>query len=325
VSRRTASWIANDLSAAALAVAAVVLLCAAPAVAAHGGAKASRRANPRTGRLSPALAELVKAAKRGDRAALGRVADRLGPARLGPAIASADPAVGQAALAAVPLARGGVLLVAAVAAELWAADPARAGAAATALGVLLDGASPTELEDWDVPSDAIAQACDWLKALAAKSSAPLPVRLAALDASAAAAPTCGAPADLGPLVHDPAPAIRRAAVLIAAVGEHRGPLLRDAIADADRAVSATAAATACRVELRTDRAGKVDPPDAAALAAARSLAGAATTPPEDGVEMLDCPAAARQAADRALLEELQRRPPSPLRDRAVELGGGAGH
>jgi hypothetical protein len=36
--------------------------------------------------------------------------------------------------------------------------------------------------------------------------------------------------------------------------------------------------------------------------------------------MLDCLAAAGSAQDRALLEELQRRPPSPLRDRAVELG-----
>ena len=57
-----------------------------------------------------------------------------------------------------------------------------------------------------------------------------------------------------------------------------------------------------------------------ALAAARVQATAPTTPPEDAVDMLDCLAASGSAQDKALLDELQRRPPSPLRDRAVELG-----
>ena len=42
----------------------------------------SRHANDRTGKLVPAFAELVKARKRGDRSALGRLGDRIGPARL---------------------------------------------------------------------------------------------------------------------------------------------------------------------------------------------------------------------------------------------------
>ena len=57
----------------------------------------------------------------------------------------------------MPLARGGVLLVGVVANELGGSDPARVAAAASALGALLDGASPTELEDWDVPADVIAR------------------------------------------------------------------------------------------------------------------------------------------------------------------------
>jgi hypothetical protein len=36
--------------------------------------------------------------------------------------------------------------------------------------------------------------------------------------------------------------------------------------------------------------------------------------------MLDCLAAAGTPADRTLLEQLRRGPPSPVRDRAVELG-----
>jgi hypothetical protein len=51
------------------------------------------------------------------------------------------------------------------------------------------------------------------------------------------------------------------------------------------------------------------------------LVRAQGTPPDDAVEMLDCLAAGETPTDRALLEELGRRPPSPLRDRAVELVG----
>ena len=70
--------------------------------------------------------------------------------------------------------------------------------------------------------------------------------------------------------------------------------------------------------MQTAENGVAEP--AQAIAAARTMAAAATTPPEDAVEMLDCLAAAGTPQDRALLDELQRRPPSPLRDRAVELG-----
>jgi hypothetical protein len=265
------------------------------------------------------LAELVKAHKRGDRAALGRVAERLGPARLAEAVGSPDPAVGAAALTAAPLARGGVLLAGAIANQLGASDPARVVAAASALGLLLDGAVPTELEEWDVPPDAVARACDGLRTLAARTDAPLASRLAALDAVAATLPVCG-PAELNGLAHDPAGAIRRAAVLIAA-GAHRDGAVRDAIADGDPAVSSVATAAACRVEGRTPRGGRPSPPAPATLVAARTQAGAAGTPADDAVEMLDCLAAGGTPADRALLDELQRRPPSPMRDRAVELAG----
>ena len=81
----------------AFVLAVILLFGAGPALAAHGRAAAgrdskpahaSRRPNPRTGRLAPAFAELVKAHKRGDQAALARAADRMGMVRLGDAIAS---------------------------------------------------------------------------------------------------------------------------------------------------------------------------------------------------------------------------------------------
>ena len=49
-----ASRVASGLAAAAL-----LAFCAGTAMGAHGAVKASRRANPRTGRLAPAMAELV--------------------------------------------------------------------------------------------------------------------------------------------------------------------------------------------------------------------------------------------------------------------------
>ena len=216
--------------------------------------------------------------------------------------------------------RGGVLLIGAATDQIGVADWPRAAAAATALGALLDGAVPTALEEWEVPPDVVARACAALRALAWRSDAALATRLAALDAVAAAAPSCGSGADLAPLARDGTPALRRAATMVAAVGNERETLLRDAIADADRtsarrrprrrAGSRRAPATAARPSRRRRQ----------AIAAARTMAAAPTTPPEDAVEMLDCLAAAGTPQDRALLDELQRRPPSPLRDRAVELG-----
>jgi len=280
----------------------------------------SRHANERTGKLVPAFAELVKARKRGDRSALGRLGDRIGPARLAQAIAGTDERTAEAALAAVPLARGGIVLVGAIADQLGASDPARAVAASAALGALLDGAVPTALEDWDVPPDLVARACGGLHALAARKEAAPAARLAALDAVLEAAPSCGAYGDLAALARDPAAEIRRAAVLVAAAGPERTAVLSSASADADRGVSAAATAAECRVEARASRGGKERPPAATAIAAARTLAAAPSTAPADAVEMLDCLAAAGTPADRTLLDELRRGPPSPVRDRAVELG-----
>ncbi len=279
----------------------------------------SRRTNERTGKLVPGFAQLVKARKRGDRGALGRLGDRIGAARLAQAIAGTDGRVAEAALAAAPLARGGISLVGTIADQLWAQDPARAVAAAAALGALLDGSVPTALEDWDVPPDLVAHACGGLHALAARKQATSAARLAALDAILQAAPSCGSYGDLASLAHDPAAEIRRAAVLVAAAGPERTAVLPGAIADSDKSVSAAAAAAECRVEGRAARGGKERAPAPPAIAAARTLAGAPSTPPADAVEMLDCLAAAGTPADRTLLDQLRRGPPSPVRDRAVEL------
>ena len=217
----------------------------------------------------------MKAHKRGDQAALARAADRMGLVRLGEAIASRQPGVGEAALAALPLAHGGVLLVGAATDQVAVSDWPRAAAAASALGALLDGAVPTALEEWEVPPDVVARACAALRALAWRSDAALATRLAALDAVAAAVPSCGSGADLAPLARDGTPALRRAAMMVAAAGAERETVLRDGIADGDRGVAAAATAAACRIEARTGPNGKTEPPPAQAIAARADDGGGA--------------------------------------------------
>src|SRR5262245_3841537 len=166
-----------------------VISASGRALAASGGsgkpARAARGTNARTGRLSPAFAELVKAHKRGDQAALARVADRMGLVRLKEAIASREPGAGDAALAALPLAHGGLLLIGAATDQVAVADWPRAAAAAAALGMLLDGAVPTALEEWDVPPDVVSRAGPALRTPAWRPDAPAATRLTARQEVAA--------------------------------------------------------------------------------------------------------------------------------------------
>jgi hypothetical protein len=58
------------------------------------------------------------------------------------------------------------------------------------------------------------------------------------------------------------------------------------------------------------------------IEAARVMANSRGTPVADAVEMLGCLARAATPADRQILDQLRRGPPSPLRDRATDLMGG---
>jgi len=99
--------------------------------------------------------------------------------------------------------------------------------------------------------------------------------------------------------------------------------LRDVIRDPDPGVASAAVAAVCRSEPDKDKgAARKDPLWDQSMAAARALAAAKTTPPEDAVEMLACLAAAATPADRSVLEQLRDGPPSPVRDRAAELAEG---
>jgi hypothetical protein len=295
--------------------------------AAWAGAKPARARAPvsRTGRASPPFSELVKAARKNDRGALERLASRMGVARLAEGARAADASIAQASLAAIPLARGGVLLASTVAERLEAPDAAVAAAAAQALGTLLDGDSASELGDWEVPPDVVARACGGLRGLITRADAPLPSRLAAIDAAANAQVTCGGGSELVALMRDPIPAVRRAAALaLRPTDAAATAALRAGFADPDGSVVSASVASVCRrLDLAPPR-RKGETFTDQALAAARTLVVAPSTPPEDAAEMVACVIASGTPADRAVLEKLRQGPASPVRARALELMGLAG-
>jgi hypothetical protein len=283
---------------------------------------ALRKADVRTGRMATPFTDLVKAAKKNDRGALERLASRMGPARLAEALRSPDDTIAQAALAAAPFVRGRAVLTGVVTERLETPRATVAVAAAHALGELLDGATVAELEEWDVPPDTIGYACESLRGMAVRVEVPVPARLAALDALALAQTTCPGTAELVPLLRDPVPAVRRATALALRPSEKPvASALRDTIRDPDPTVASAAVAAVCRATNGHGGPGlaKGDSLVSQSTAAARGLVPAPRTPPEDAVEMLACVSLASTAADRGLLEQLRRGPPSPLRDRAAEL------
>jgi hypothetical protein len=285
-----------------------------------------RKASPRTGLIITRDDELMRAVKKKDRGALERLAERMGPGHLGEALHRSDPAVVEAALSILPLARGAVLQIGAVAELLDSSSPAVVVAAARVLGQLLDGSEPSAIEDWEVPPDLVDRACGTLRALAGRVEAPASSRVAALTALASAATICTATSELAPLLRDPVASVRRSAILVLHPEERRAAsALREVIRDPERLVASAAVATLCRDE-GTDAAApaapaKGEPPAPPVIELARVMVTARGTPAADAVEMLGCLARASTPADRQILDQLRRGPASPLRDRASELAG----
>ena len=306
-----------------LALAGCLFLTPEPAFAAKP--RVVRKASPRTGLIVTRDDELMHAVKKKDRGVQERLAERMGPGHLGEALRRPDPAVVEAALSILPLARGAVLQIGAVADLLDSSNPVLATAAANVLGQLLDGSEPSALEDWEVAPDLVDRSCGALRALAGRGEAPVAARVAALGALASAATVCPANGDLTPLLRDPVAAVRRAAILVLHPDERRSAsALREVIRDPERLVASAAVATLCRDEVgESGASAKSDPPAAPVIELARVMVMARGTPAADAVEMLGCLARAATPADRQILDQLRRGPASPLRDRATELAGAA--
>jgi len=293
---------------------------------APSGAAERRRVDARTGSLEIPVDELVAAIKRKDRAEISRLAEHIGPARLGAALRRSDAASVNAALTGIAALPGGVRLVGQVAELVVTADPPIAAAAARAVGELLAPVTAIDLDTWEVPPDVVDAACFVLRGAATMPANPNVVRLAALDALADASVLCPPTPELIALLRDPTPAVRRSAALtlrpqqrLATGGFASGTR------DVDKAVATASVAALCEVlalpgGARGGQGSSKEPIWDQTRQAARRMVVAADTPAEDAVQMLDClePSA---AADRRLLETLRGKPRSPLGERAAEILG----
>lgn len=265
--------------------------------------------NPHTGLFEPPFAELERAVKGGDRAEIGRWAGRIGPARLSEAMRGSDRGRLLAALEAVSFLPGSVRLLDAVTPLVGAQDQVIAERAARAIARMLDTSEPRRLDDWDVPADVVARACRMLADAALRSAGGADARLAALDALAEGAQLCK-PVPLTPLLNDPAPEIRRAALLaVRSKDAAPQPALKHGLGDPDRRVSSAAAVAWCRTQ-------RAPGPSGVPL---RELILPDTVAVEDVMEVLPCLAISGEDADRKALEQIKRHKAAILRARAGEL------
>lgn len=271
-------------------------------------ARAGERAavNRRTGLFETSLADLRKAAERGDRAELARAAGRLGPGRLAKALADPDRRTVLAALEGIPLVASGILLLDQVLPLIASADAAiRARAVRTATGLLGDG-DPDRLAEWEIPAETTRAACRALAAAAANENEQIATRLAAMQGLADATATCAGSLKPAQLLSSRVPEIRRAAVLALPVEPAANDALLAAARDSDGRVAAAAGARLCARRAK-NRALPTQPP-------LHQLALADGAAAEDVIDMLPCLLASKDPADGKALEELRERGPGAVRD-----------
>jgi hypothetical protein len=288
------------------------LVCSAQlafVASAHAGERPS--VDRRTGLLELPLSDLRKAAERGDRAELARVATRLGPARVAKALQEADRRTVLAALEAVPVLSSGLLLLQDILPLLTATDDgvrARAVATTSALMATNDGARFEELE---VTEETAQATCKSLAAVAANESESLPTRLLAVQGLSDAPAPCVATRKSVELWTARAPEIRRAAVLALLPNSAPVGALAAAMKDRDGSVAAAAGARLCEQRAKNQPL-PAEPP-------LRQLALAEAALPEDVVAMLPCLAASADPADQSALAELQAHGATTVRETVRRL------
>jgi hypothetical protein len=300
-----------------LALAAVVLA----AMGAPGRAAEKRHVDARTGLLEIPLEELSTAVRRKDRAEVGRLAARIGPARLVEALRRADAQGIQAALAGIVTLHGRARVIGPITELLTVSDATVAAAAARTLGEILAGATAADIDDWDVPPDVVNGACAALRTAAILPSNANLERLAALEALGDAATICPLP-DLLTLLKDPTPAIRRAAALVVRPQQRLATGgFASGTRDIDPAVASASVAALCQAMAQPaawPKGGLREPIWEQTRQLARHLVTAPATPADDAVEMLDC-LDPTLASDRQILDGIRGRRRTPLGDRAAEI------
>ena len=281
-----------------------------------------RHVDARTGMLEVPLEELVVAVRRKDRAEIARVAERIGPARLGEALRRADAQGVQAALTGIVTLPGRARLIGPVTELLNASDATVASAAARALGEILAPATIAELDDWDVPADVVNTACGALRSTALlPANATLP-RLAALEAMGDSLMVCRPMPDLLGLLKDPTPSVRRAAALLTRPQQRLATGgFAQGTRDIDPGVASASVAAICEAMAEPavwPKGGLREPIWEQTRQLARRLAVAPATPPDDAVEMLDC-LDPTLASDRQLLDGMRAHKKTPLGERAAAI------
>jgi hypothetical protein len=271
----------------------------------HAGDKATY--NRRTGLMEPSLASLRRAAERGDRADLGRWAERIGPARLARALAEDDRDLVLAVLDGVAALPSRLLLVEAVLPLCDSPDEGISERATRTVGQLLNDADPARVQEWEVPGELVRRSCQKLAQTAARASS-IDLRLTALQSLNDGAVLCLSKVDLSGLVRDQSPEIRRAALLTMRPREAAGlAAVRQAERDADPSVAAAAGASLCRAHVTGPRPAGERP--------LRDLLLTPGTPVEDAAEIMTCLAGSTDPADSKTLQDLASST-SPLRELA---------
>jgi len=286
------------------------------------GAAEHRHVDPRTGVLEIPFEELVAAVRRKDRAETGRVAERLGPARLAEALRRSDAASVHAALTGILSLPGRARLLGAVTELIAGGDPAFAPGALRTLGDILAPLTTTDLDDWEIPNDVVVAACAQLRVMAVLTTNATAIRLAAVDGLADAAAVCVPTPDLVALLRDPTPSLRRAAALMLRPQQRLATGgFASGTRDIDKGVSGASVAAVCEL-MGTPGLGvrptAKEPIWEQTRQLARRMAVSAETAPEDAVQMLDC-LEPSLASDRQILEGLRGRKRTPLADRAAEI------
>jgi hypothetical protein len=281
-----------------------------------------RRVGARTGMLEVPIDELLTAVRRKDRAEIGRLAERIGPARLVEALRRTDAQGVQAALTGIVALPGRARLIGAVTELLTVSDATIASAAARTLGEILAPVTLAELEEWDVPGDLVSGACSALHTAVLLPSNSTLERLAALEAMGDGMAVCRPAPDLVGLLKDPTPSIRRAAALVLRPQQR---LATGGFAagtrDVDPSVATASVAAVCEAiaEPAAWPKGSVrEPIWDQTRQLARQMILAPATPADDAVEMLDC-LDPTLAGDRQLLDGMRAHRRTPLGERAASI------
>jgi hypothetical protein len=280
-------------------------------LASTGNALAAERAtvNRRTGLYELPLTDLRKAAERGDRAELARLAARLGPGRLAKALQDPDRRNVLAALDGIRLLDSGILLLEGVLPLLGSTDEGIRAHAVAASAALFAASDTARLADFEVAEETTQATCRVLAKVAANEAESLSTRLLAIQGLADAPPACAASRKPAELLASREPEIRRAAVL--GLLPSSSPALVAAAQDRHGGVAAAAGARLC--ERRTSKQPlPAEPP-------LRKLALAEGAQPEDVIAMLPCLAASTDPADRAAIEELRTAGAMAVRDAIKRL------